>query len=96
MAESGELAKIVKAVGRVSIIYGEDAQVPEEHADAVCVYIGKCQRDGRDLGAWVPGCPPSLDVIMDVLREATGLPTEGLPVSMWEGGFDEEDPAGDP
>jgi hypothetical protein len=94
MTESGELAKIVKAVGHVNIVYGENAHIPDVHADAVCLYVGKCQRDSRDLGAWVPGCPPSLDVIMDVLRETTGFPTTGLPTPMWREGFDAEYQAG--
>ena len=88
MKESGELAKMVKAVGHVSVVFGEDAGVPEDCSDTVCLYVGKCQRKSKDLGAWVPGCPPSLDAFMDVLREATGFQRMGLPALMWQDKFE--------
>ena len=83
MKESGELAEIVKAVGHVTIVFGADANIPEAHSDTLCLYVGKCQSRSRDLGAWVPGCPPGLGVIMDILREAAGFPKQCVPV-IWE------------
>ena len=74
LKESGELVGIAEAIGRVNIIHGEDAPVPDSQLEGTCLYLGKCQRKSRDLGTWVPGCPAHVAIIEDALRQLAGLP----------------------
>jgi len=58
------------------IVFGADAPVPQSRLDGACLYIGKCQREARDKGTWVPGCPVHLTILEDSLRNEAGLPVK--------------------
>jgi uncharacterized protein (DUF362 family) len=87
LQENGELDRIVEALGQLSIIYGEDALVPDAPSKSVCLYLGKCQRDSRNAGVWVPGCPAIGVIIQDVLRQIAGLPAQNI--DNWSAAADE-------
>jgi uncharacterized protein (DUF362 family) len=58
----------------LALIMGTPEEVPELHKRAVV--IGKCARAFRDLGVYVPGCPPHGMAITDGACEALGIDKE--------------------
>jgi len=73
---SGELESIQKSLGHINIVYGTNAPIPDAGLEGASLYIGKCQREARDRGSWVPGCPVHLTILEDALRHAAGLPVK--------------------
>lgn len=53
------------------LVMGTPDDVPDN--DGVPVIVGKCPRDYRHLGVWVPGCPPHGIKITDAICEALDI-----------------------
>ena len=58
----------------LTMIMGTPDEIPS--ITGTPVIVGKCPRQYRDLGVWVPGCPPHGIKIADAICEALDLDKE--------------------